>query len=100
MEKILSFVTVRVVDRDGNLCPDASHEISFKVKGEGSYRAGANGNAASLESFQRPKMKVFSGMMTAIVSSTEQPGKITLEATGKGLKKGALIIESCQEAKK
>lgn len=87
MEKIHLFVTVRVVDRDGNLCPDASHEISFKVKGEGSYRAGANGNAASLESFQRPKMKVFSGMMTAIVSSTEQPGKITLEATGKGLKK-------------
>ena len=38
--KDLSFVTVRVVDRDGNLCPDASHEISFKVKGEGSYRAG------------------------------------------------------------
>ena len=98
--KDLSFVTVRVVDRDGNLCPDASHEISFKVKGEGSYRAGANGNAASLESFQRPKMKVFSGMMTAIVSSTEQPGKITLEATGKGLKKGTLIIESRQEAKK
>ena len=87
-------------DKDGNLCPDASHEISFKVKGEGSYRAGANGNAASLESFQRPKMKVFSGMMTAIVSSTEQPGKITLEATGKGLKKGTLIIESRQEAKK
>ena len=98
--KDLSFVTVRVVDRDGNLCPDASHEISFKVKGEGSYRAGANGNAASLESFQHPKMKVFSGMMTAIVSSTEQPGKITLEATGKGLKKGVLIIESRQEAKK
>ncbi len=45
-------------------------------------------------------MKVFSGMMTAIVSSTEQPGKITLEATGKGLKKGVLIIESRQEAKK
>ena len=100
--KLPSLSTTRTVtkDRDGNLCPDASHEISFKVKGEGSYRAGANGNAASLESFQRPKMKVFSGMMTAIVSSTEQPGKITLEATGKGLKKGVLIIESRQEAKK
>ena len=32
--------------------------------------------------------------------AVEQPGKITLEATGKGLKKGTLIIESCQEAKK
>lgn len=94
----LSFVTVKVVDKDGNLCPTAAHEISFKVKGTGTYRAGANGNAASLESFQFPQMKVFSGMMTAIVSSTEQPGPITLEATGKGLKKGTLKIESQSEA--
>ena len=92
--KDLSFVTVKVVDKEGNLCPTSSHEINFKVKGEGTYRAGANGNAASLESFQSPKMKVFNGMMTAIVSSTEQPGKIILEATGKGLKKGVLILES------
>ena len=92
--KDLSFVTVKVVDKDGNLCPLADNEISFKVKGAGTYRAGANGNPASLESFQTPKMKVFSGMMTAIMQSTEKAGKITLEATGKGLKKGTLVIES------
>ena len=57
--KDLSFVTVRVVDKDGNLCPLADNTISFKVKGAGTYRAGANGNPASLESFQTPKMKVF-----------------------------------------
>lgn len=92
--KDLSFFTVKVLDKEGNLCPDAAHEISFKVKGAGTYRAGANGNPASLESFQTPKMKVFSGMMTAIVQSTEQAGKITLEATAKGLKKGVMTIES------
>lgn len=92
--KDLSFVTVRVVDKDGILCPLAENKIHFKVKGAGSYRAGANGNPASLESFQLPEMKVFSGMMTAIISSNEKPGKITLEATGKGLVKGVLTIES------
>lgn len=92
--KDLSFVTVRVVDKNGNLCPLAENEIQFKVKGAGTYRAGANGNPASLESFQLPKMKVFSGMMTAIISSDDKPGKITLEATGKGLVKGVLNIES------
>lgn len=92
--KDLSFVTVRVVDKNGNLCPLAENEIRFKVKGAGTYRAGANGNPASLESFQLPKMKVFSGMMTAIISSADKPGKITLEATGKGLVKGILNIES------
>lgn len=92
--KDLSFVTVKVVDKDGNLCPTAANEITFKVKGKGYYRAGANGDPTSLESFQAPHMKVFSGMMTAIVSSTEEPGKITLEATSKGLKKATLVIES------
>ncbi len=92
--KDLSFITVRVVDKDGNLCPLAENEISFRVKGAGTYQAGANGNPASLESFQVPKMKVFSGMMTAIVSSTDKPGRITLEATGRGLVKGILNIES------
>ena len=89
-----SFVTVKVVDKEGNLCPNASNQISFKVKGKGYYRAGANGDPTSLESFQEPRMKVFSGMMTAIVASTEEPGKITLEATAKGLKKATLVIES------
>ena len=92
--KDLSFVTVKVVDKDGNLCPLADNEIKFKVKGKGYYRAGANGDPASLESFQAPHMHVFNGMMTAIVSSTEEPGKITLEATGKGLKKGTIEIVS------
>ena len=91
--KDLSFVTVKVVDKYGNLCPNASHEVSFKVKGAGVYRAGANGNPCSLESFQHPKMKVFNGMMTVLIASTERPGKISIEAVGKGLKKGKLLIE-------
>lgn len=92
--KDLSFITVKVVDKDGNLCPLASDRISFKVKGNGYYRAGANGDPTSLEPFQKPEMKVFSGMMTAIVSSTETPGEITLEATAKGLKKAVIRLES------
>ena len=92
--KDLSFVTVSVVEKDGNLCPLADNEIKFKVKGKGYYRAGANGNPASLESFQKPQMKVFSGMMTAIVSSTEEAGEIVLEASSKGLKTAKLEIVS------
>ena len=92
--KDLSFVTVKVVDKDGNLCPMADNEITFKVKGAGSYCAGANGDPVSLESFQEPHMHVFSGMMTAIVSSSEEPGEIVLEASSKGLKKATITIRS------
>ncbi len=98
--KDLAFVTVKVVDKKGNLCPTSDNSISFKVTGNGFYRAGANGDPTSLESFQEPQMKVFSGMMTAIVSSTEEPGKITLEASAKGLKSAKVVVKTKKPKKK
>ena len=92
--KDLSFVTVSVVDKDGNLCPLAGNEIKYTVSGAGHYKAGTNGNPASLESLQRPQMKVFSGQMSAIISTTEQPGTITVKASAKGLKSATLKLTS------
>lgn len=92
--KDLSFVTVSVVDKDGNLCPLADNEIKYTVTGAGHYKAGTNGNPASLESLQRPQMKVFSGQMSAIISTTERPGTITVKASAKGLKTATLKLTS------
>ncbi|GHV68719.1 beta-galactosidase [Bacteroidia bacterium] len=92
--KDLSFITVKVVDKDGNLCPDAANSIRFKVAGAGTYRAAANGDATNLEQFHLPAMSVFKGMLVAIVQSAEQPGKIQFEAEAKGLKKATLILQS------
>ena len=90
----LSFITVRVVDKDGNLCPDAQHLVEYSVKGAGFYRAGASGNPVSLELFHEPRMKVFNGMMTAIVQSNETAGEITLTAKAKGLKSAKIVIKT------
>lgn len=92
--KDLSFINVRVVDKDGNLCPDATNKISFKVKGKGKYEAVANGDPSSLESFQAPHMTVFHGQLTAIVRSEETPGDIEFIATSPGLKSAKLSIKS------
>lgn len=92
--KDLSFVTVRVLDKDGNLCPNAQDLVKFKVKGEGTYRAGANGDPTSLDLFHLPQMHLFNGMLTAIVQSTEKAGTIELEATMKGVKGATIKLES------
>ena len=92
--KDLSFVTVKVVDKDGNLCPNAQHLVKYSVKGAGSYRAGANGDPTSLELFHKPHMKLFNGMMTAIVQSSEKAGEITLTATAKGLKSAEIVVKT------
>ena len=90
----LSFINVKVVDKDGNLCPDAAKKIRFKVKGAGSFHAVANGDPASLESFQKPEMTTFHGQLTAIVKTDEKPGNIEFIATAPGLKSAKINLTS------
>jgi len=92
--KDLAYITVRVVDKDGNLCPSDNRLVSFSVKGAGRYRAAANGDATSLDLFHLPKMPAFSGQLTAIVQSTEQSGEIVFEAKAKGLQTGTILLSA------
>lgn len=88
----ISFINVKVVDKDGNLCPDATNQIRFKVKGQGAFKAVANGNPVSLESFQESKMKVFSGQLTALIQSSEESGAMELEASSPGLRSAKIKV--------
>lgn len=88
----IAFVTVRVVDKDGNLCPNANNQLLFKVSGKGKYRAACNGDATSLEIFHLPTMKAFSGQLVVLIQSTEEAGNIKLTVSGKGLKSNSLEI--------
>lgn len=92
--KDLAFVTVKLVDKEGNLCPWAENLVSFDVTGEGTYRAGANGNSTSLDLFHLPQMHLFGGMLTAIVQANETPGKITLKASIKGVGSSKITIST------
>lgn len=89
----LAFITVRVVDKKGNLCPDADNLISFTTTGAGTFHAVANGDPSSLESFQEPQMHVFHGMLTAIVKAGKTDGTITFTATSPGLKPATISVE-------
>lgn len=90
--KDLAFVTVSVVDKDGIPCPTATNQLNFRVKGAGSFRAAANGDATSLEMFHLPTMKLFSGKLVVLVQSTEDAGEMTLTVEGKGLKTSKINI--------
>lgn len=90
--KDLAYVTLRIVDKDGNLCPNDGRLVSFKVKGAGKYRASANGDPTCLDLFHKPEMHAFGGMLTVIVQSGEKVGDIELQATAKGVKAGVLRI--------
>ena len=60
----LCYMTVKVVDKRGNLCPFANNLITYE--GEG-FVAAANGDAACLDSFVKPQMHAFAGQCTFII---------------------------------
>lgn len=77
----VAFVTVSLIDKDGNLCPTADDQLTFEVTGEGSYQAACNGDATSLEPFTQPQMKLFGGQLVVVVRSTKTAGTMTLKVT-------------------
>ncbi|ALL06890.1 beta-galactosidase [Pedobacter sp. PACM 27299] len=92
--KDISYVTVSVVDKDGNRCPTATLPLKFSVTGEGLFKAACNGDATSLESFELPTMKLFSGKLVVLVQSTKKAGTMELSVSGSSVKGGKLKLQS------
>ena len=89
----LTFYTVRVVDKQGNLCPDADTQLSFSVRGKSAlFNSCCNGDATSTEVFTQPTMRAFHGQLVVVVQATAHPGLSTLTVTGKGLKSAKATI--------
>ncbi|MFY0625814.1 MAG: DUF4982 domain-containing protein [Reichenbachiella sp.] len=90
----LAYVTIKIEDKDGNLCPMADNLVNFSTKGAGSLIAVDNGNASTTEPFQANYRKAFSGKCLAIIKSTNKTGNIKLIAKSTGLKTAQLTILS------
>ncbi|HNX56191.1 MAG TPA: DUF4982 domain-containing protein, partial [Prolixibacteraceae bacterium] len=81
----LSYVTVEVVDENGNLVPNANLPIQFKVEGAGELAAVENGNPADMKSFRAPQVSSFNGRALVILRPTGKAGEIKLTAESAGL---------------
>lgn len=90
----LCFVTVRILDANGNLVPGAENLIQFAASGEGTVEAADNGDPASTESFRSAERKAYKGLALVIVRPTEKNGTIQLEARGDGLSPARLTIRT------
>lgn len=90
----LSFVTVKVVDKNGILVPDASDLIRFEVIGPGSIAGVDNGNQISHEPFKANQRKAFHGMALAIIQTKQRPGRIVLKASSINLSSASVVIDA------
>ena len=87
----LSFVTVSVVDKDGNPCPTATNKMKFNVSGAAKFRAACNGDATSLVAFNSTEMPLFSGELVVVVEGLKH-GTATLSVSADGLATATLPI--------
>jgi beta-galactosidase len=90
----LSFVTVKVVDKNGTVVPLADNLVEFELTGPGAIVGVDNGNQISHEPFKASQRKAFHGMALAIVQAKQKAGRIVLQAKSTGLSSSSVVISS------
>ncbi|KAL5371403.1 hypothetical protein DPSP01_014283 [Paraphaeosphaeria sporulosa] len=85
----VSFVTANVVDKDGNVVPVATNEMTFSVEGGGEIVATDNGDPADFAAFPSHTREAFAGKALCIVKGS---GSFTVTAKAEGLEAGKANI--------
>lgn len=89
----LSFVTVEIVDKDGNLCPNADNLVQFELEGNAFIAGVDNGCQYSMERFKDNKRKAFYGKCLVVLQNNGKTGQAKLKAVSENLDSTETIIE-------
>lgn len=91
----LSFITVKIVDKDGLTVPLSNNKIRFNIEGPGEIVATDNGDQTDFTPFNSRERNAFNGLCLVIVKGKkEQKGNITIYAEADGLKSGKVVVVS------
>jgi len=92
--KDLAFVTVKILDEDGNICPNANNLVKFSIEGEGLLQCVGNGDPTCIESYQASERSAFHGLCLVVIRSTQNPGKISVRASSDGIEDSIIEIST------
>jgi beta-galactosidase len=91
----LSFVTLRVTDKDGNTVPMAKNQVKFSIEGPGEIVATDNGDPTSFVPFPSTERPAFNGLCLAIVRAKPgQKGTITVRAESPALQGANVTLQA------
>ena len=89
----ISFVTIRVLDKQGLPVPTANNLISLSIAGAGKIAATDNGDPSNLRAFSSNERELFNGMGLVIIrTQAQQPGSVILKARSEGLVEQSIKI--------
>ncbi|HWB90990.1 MAG TPA: glycoside hydrolase family 2 TIM barrel-domain containing protein, partial [Puia sp.] len=90
----LSFLTIRMVDANGNAVPHAANLVHVTVSGAGMLAGMDNGYQADLESFRGPEHKAYNGLCLAIIRTKKTSGPIHIRVSCPGLRPAEMDLVS------
>ena len=90
----LAYVTVKVLDANGRLCPEANNRVQFKLSGPGKIAGVGNGDPICHEDFQATQRTAFHGLCLAVLQSArQQTGRLRLKAAAEGLQDAEITVD-------
>ncbi|MCI0550379.1 MAG: DUF4982 domain-containing protein [Anaerolineae bacterium] len=93
--KDLSFITVRVTDKNKLTVPNAMNQITFEIEGSGEIVATDNGDPTNLVPFPSHERDAFNGLALVIIRSKRgESGSITVTTKSPGLEEAQVVVKS------
>lgn len=77
----LAYIKLEVIDKNGNLVPDATIPVTVNVNGKATLLAAATANLRDLEPKTSPNVTTYKGQALIVVRSGKKAGKATVTAT-------------------
>lgn len=90
--KDLSFITVQITDKEGNLAPQANNNISFQLEGDGEIVGVASGDPTNHQSFKGTEHKALNGKCLVVIKAGKNAGKLKVIATSAGLQTATAVL--------
>jgi beta-galactosidase len=90
----LSFVTVEITDKEGNLQPNAENLLQFSIDGPGLISGVDNANLKDTDPYAGKSRRAWHGRALVVIRSTKTAGEIHLTVSSPGLADASLIIET------
>jgi beta-galactosidase len=89
----LAYVKIEIVDKEGNIVPDANLPVTIEYSGNGAVIASGNAAPDDMESFRSLTPKTFRGKALAILQPDGKAGKMQVKVSADGLKAAQIIID-------
>ena len=83
----LAYITLEVIDKNGNIVPDANIPLNVDVKGRATLLAAASANLKDLEPKTSSRVTTYKGRAIVVIRSGSKSGKATVTVSSTKLNK-------------